>query len=143
MLAKTFYKKQDYNKATYHSIKQGKQLDCVLMSGALFRHCRDAEATGQIDMNGDRKAVTARIEIPMNQKNQQILRPARTLQKNRAEAVTTNSTGTSTRDTHTKHTRNKPSTRPAPTRRPTTQNNDHDESLPRRVQKRNTTPNTK
>ena len=45
ILANTFYKKQDYHKATDHSTKQHKQFDSVLMSRALFRHCRDAHVT--------------------------------------------------------------------------------------------------
>ena len=56
-LAITLFEKQDYNKATYHSTKQCMQLDYVLLSRAVFRHCRDAEATGQIDMKSDHKAV--------------------------------------------------------------------------------------
>ena len=80
--------KEDYNKATYQSTVHCKQPDYVLMSRALFRHCRDAEATGQIDMNSDHKAVVAIIEIPVNQKTRQTLRPAKNTAKKQSEACT-------------------------------------------------------
>ena len=67
-LANTFYKKRSYSKATYHSTKQCMQLDFAIKCRALFRHCRDAEATGQTDSTSDHKAVIARIEVPMNRK---------------------------------------------------------------------------
>ena len=81
ILAHTFFKKQDYNKATYHLTKHCKQFDCVLVNTALFRHCEDAVTTGQIDMHGDHTAVIARIEQPLNHKSPQSLRPAKKAKK--------------------------------------------------------------
>ena len=50
-------KKQDNSKATYHTTKHCKQLDYEFTNRVLFKHCKDAEATRQIDMNSDDKAV--------------------------------------------------------------------------------------
>ena len=42
----------------------------AVMIGVLFKHCKDAESTGQIDMNSDHKAAIARIELPIDDKTQ-------------------------------------------------------------------------
>ena len=78
VLANTFFQQQDYNEATCHSTKHCKQLDDVLMNRALFfKHCKDAESTGQIDMNSDHKAVIARTKLQIDHKNQQRTRSAK------------------------------------------------------------------
>ena len=56
---------------------------------ASFKHCKDAETTGTIDMHSDHKAVTA-IELPNSHKTQPIQRPTKK-QRSKAETVTTNS----------------------------------------------------
>ena len=117
MLANTLYKKQDYNTATYHSSKHCVQLDHVLMSRALYRHCRDAEATGRIDMNSDHKAVRARIEVPTNHRTRHILRPAKKPAKQRSRGGGQRSQLGGPHGTHLPSTPGtKPSTRPTPTR---------------------------
>ena len=90
------------------------------MSRALFRHCRDADATGQIGMKSDYKIVIAIIDLPMNHKTRQILRPMQETLRYRSEAMTTNLNGTSTRYTLTKLTKNK-----TPTQCLTTTLNEH------------------
>ena len=64
-------KKQDHSKATYDSTRHCKQFDYVLMNRAMFKHCKDAETNGQIDMNSNHTPVIARIELPINHKIQQ------------------------------------------------------------------------
>ena len=64
--------KKEETEATHHSTKRCKQIDSVLLNRALSKHCKEAEATEQIDMNSDYKPVTARIELPIDHKTQQI-----------------------------------------------------------------------
>ena len=66
VLANTHFKTQEYNQATYHSTKHCMPLDYVLMNRALFKHCKDAETKGHINMNSDRIVVIARIKLPID-----------------------------------------------------------------------------
>ena len=164
-----FYKKQDYNKATYHSTKQCKQRDNVLMNRALLQRCR-SHGTDRHEQRSQ-KPVPDRIRIPINHKTQQILRPAKKRTKNTTEAMTTKSTATSTRYTHqAQHEQALNTTNSNTTTHHTTAedlndefenvltgcataaqeekpndntitNNVHDEPLRRVIQKCNTTPN--
>ena len=63
--------------------KHSKQLDYVFMNRALFKHCKDAEKTGQIDMSGGHAAVIARSELPINRKTQPIQRSSKRAKKQR------------------------------------------------------------
>ena len=67
----TFFKEQEICKATYHLTRRSTQLDYVLMNTALFKHCKDAETTGHIDMNSDHRAGMARVELLIDHKTQQ------------------------------------------------------------------------
>ena len=69
-------KQQECCNAIYHSTKQRKQLDYVLMNSAMFKHCRHADTAGEIDMNSDHKAAIARSELRIDSKTQQRKRTA-------------------------------------------------------------------
>ena len=71
ILANTFFKKQDFTS----NVPPNKQLQATRLrthEKGVFKHCKDAVTTGQIDMNSDHKAVTARIELAIKHKTQQI-----------------------------------------------------------------------
>ena len=88
------------------SSKESKQLDYVLMHRALFEHLRDAETTGQTDMNREHKAEIARIELPTDRKTPHTTRTANKKPKNKNEAETASSTGANTRSASAQHTKN-------------------------------------
>ena len=104
-------------------------------------HCKDAETTGQIDINSDHKAGMVRTELPIDHKTQQIRRPTEKKTRRQAETATQPSnTRRTQRQARRCHANSASTTQNEQPHDNSTTTNEHAESLRQLVQKRDSTP---